>query len=436
MPVSRLFCVLVLLGIVPVIVGSFIGVGFISFLLYNALLLILLIMDIIMTPSPKMIEPERICEDKLSMGTSNTIVLKVRNNSGYYLDMELTDEVPMFFKLKDSVVRIKAEPHDSTEGSYAIVPEKRGEYLFGRIHCRYKGLLRLCVRTLRVDAAKHYKVYPNLKDLRKYNIAALKKSQLMLGNKRTKVYGSGTEFESLKEYSEGDDYRKINWMSTARAGKLMVNTYQPEKNQQIFVLLDCSRVMNSEINYIKKLDYAINSSFLLADFAIRRGDNTGLLVFDSNVRRYVKPGKGMKHFQLIADNLYNVEENFVTADYAGALTYLNEHRKRRSLLCIFTELFNVDEAVRMIAALKGVAGNHIPLVITIRDMRIYDMVNSEIHETRDLYDKTAAIRLIEEREKIKRLFNESGIACMDVPPDQLNIEVLNKYIAMKSMMQI
>ena len=235
------------------------------------------------------------------------------------------------------------------------MPQKRGEYTFGKIHIRYNGVLRLCSKKGVYDITKSYKVYPNIKDLSRYGLAAIKKSQLIQGIKKFKAYGTGTEFESLKEYAEGDDYRKINWLASARSNKLIVNTYEPEKNQQVMIMLDSSRVMNSEINYIKKLDYSINAAFLLADVVIKKGDNVGVMVFDSQVKRYIKPGKGLGHFQLLAENLYNVEENFVSADYKGALTYLNQNQNRRCLICIFTELFSVDEALTLSSALKNIA---------------------------------------------------------------------------------
>jgi uncharacterized protein (DUF58 family) len=154
------------------------------------------------------------------------------------------------------------------------------------------------------------------------------------------------------------------------------------------------------------------------------------------VRRFVKPGKGTGHFQLIAENLYNVEENVVTADYENALTYLTGQQKRRSLLCIFTELFNKEEALRLAAVLKSIARNHVPLVVTIRDPRIHQLANATIRQTRDVFVKGAASRLEEERDKVQRVLRDSGIACMDIEPDSLSVEVINKYLNMKASLQV
>jgi uncharacterized protein (DUF58 family) len=267
------------------------------------------------------------------------------------------------------------------------------------------------------------------------NLQTIKKANLIDGMKKNKFYGIGTEFETLREYSTGDDYRKINWMATARRNKYIVNTYEPEKNQQVYILLDSSRVMNSEINNIKKLDYSINSSLLLADIALKKGDKTGLMVFDSQIRRFVNPGKGTGHFNLLANNLYNVTENIVTADYNNALVYLCNKQKRRTLLCIFTEIFNIDEAKSLVKALSTYARRHVPLLITIKDMRLYENVHAKISEENDIYIKGAALKLIDDREKIMKIFNQAGIATIDVPPDKLSVEVVNKYMTMKATMK-
>jgi uncharacterized protein (DUF58 family) len=436
---SRLFCILLAAGVVPVLIGALVGAGFHAFLFYNMVIFTLLLVDFLVTPGKKLVEVTRECEDKFSMGIENTVHIVFRNNSGRRLYAEFRDEIPVYMNTKNGLVptvAISADPHSEAAGKYNVMPLKRGEYHFGKIHARFRGILGLCVKNSVFEAGRSCKVYPNLKDLRRYGLSAIHKNEILTGTKKSKAFTLGTEFESLREYSEGDDYRKINWMATARSDKLIVNSYRPEMNQQVYVMLDSSRVMNSEINYVKKLDYAINSAFLLADVAIGKGDNTGLLVFDSEVRRFVPPGKGQGQFQLIADNLYNVEERFVSADYRNALFHLVQKQKRRSLLCIFTELFNPDEALELAKALKSVAQRHVPLIITIKDERIYRTAYSKPTDVNGVFMKSAALKLIEERRKIAGIFADSGIACLDIPPDRLSIEVVNQYIMMKNSLKL
>ena len=436
MPFSRLFAILVLAGVIPVLAGSLIGGAFIISLAYDFILTVLLAVDLIITPSARVLEVRRDCDERFSLAAENEIAVRIRNNSSHALKIDFRDDIPPCFECRYEKGKIKALPHAESTGRFFVKPQKRGEFPFGKLHIRYDGVMGLCSKRGIFDLEKSYKVYPNLRDIRKYNLRALKKNLVLEGGRKAGIYGSGTEFESLREYVEGDDYRKINWMATARYGRVTVNAYEPEKNQQVFIMLDSSRIMNAEINRIKKLDYAINSAFILADAVIGNGDKTGLVVFDSDVRRFVKPGKGTGHFRFIADSLYNIEENYVTADYERALVYLGGYQKRRSLLCIFTELFNPDEALRLAAALKSAAKRHIPVVITIKDTRVYEIAERPVRNEDDVFQKSAAIRLAEERERTKAVLRNSGIATVDVPPDKLSLEAINRYLAMKAMMQV
>lgn len=429
---SSLFIILIFAGIIPIMIGWAFNGAFWLFLFYNIGLVLLWIIDIVITPGKRSLEVLRMCDDRFSLSADNEVRIKVRNNSRYNLTMELRDEIPQFFHVKNGRVNLTAFKHNYCEGKYCLIPQKRGEFQFGNIHCRYKGVLKLCVKSYIFEESRKYKVYPNLRDLKKYNLHANSKMRFLDGTQRERIYTIGTEFESLREYSEGDDYRKINWLATARVNKLIVNNYEPERNQQIFILTDCSRIMNSEINGIKKLDYAINSAFVLADATIKKGDNIGLAVFDDKVRCFIKPGKGPEQFKLIAESLYDIEENFVTADYAGVLTYLNLNHRRRSLLCIFTEIFNTAEAIAMASILKNSAKRHIPLIITIRDERLYETAGMDIENSEDVFLKSASIKLVKEREKALKIFRNSGIACVDTAPDKLSIKVINKYLEMKA----
>ncbi len=432
MSFSRLFIFLVFAGIIPIAVGWIFNAAFLVFVVYNAALLVLWAVDAVITPGKSCLEVSRICEERFSLGASNEVVIKVRNNSRYDLLIEFRDEIPQHFTAEKTTVKAYACKYSFGEAKYHVVPRKRGQFIFGCIHARYDGVLKLCKKFCRFETSMKCKVYPNLKDLNRCSLDAVSRLWLHDPSRRIKAYAMGTEFESLKEYTEGDDYRKINWMATARANKLIVNNYEPEKNQQVLILMDCSRVMNPEINGIKKLDYAVNSAFVLADSIIRSGDNAGLVVFDDKVRRFIKPGKGQEQFRLICESLYDVRENFVTADYEGVLSFINLHQKRRSLLCFFTEMFNCDEAARFAAALVKSASRHVPLIISIRDERVYKAAFMNIRSSDELFLKCAAIRLVNERENALKVLRSYGIACIDTAPDKLSMEVIKQYLKMKA----
>ncbi|MEN8906439.1 MAG: DUF58 domain-containing protein [Clostridiales bacterium] len=433
MYISKYFILLILFGLIPISISILFDMFLVVFILYNLLLVLLFLIDLLITPGKNYFELERICDEKFSLGAKNYIAISIRNNSKYNLNFEATDEIPVHFKVYNRFLNIFVTANNTNMSKYNIIPQKRGEFTFGKIDIRYIGLLKLCIRSFKFDKTCNYKVYPNLRDLSTVDFITLKKISLIEGSKKNRAYLAGTEFESLREYAEGDDYKKLNWIASAKYNTLIVNNYEPEKNQNVYILLDSSRVMNSEINYIKKLDYAINASLLLADFVIKKGDKTGLLVFDSKIRKYVHSGKGKGHFQLFADNLYNVHENMVSADYKNAFLFLSKKETRQGLICIFTEIYNKEEAQNLTKVLKLFSKKHTCLIITIRDKRIYEIANSSLEENNNLYHKTAASKIINERENAIKIFNNSGITCIDVPPDKLSVEIVNKYLSVKQM---
>jgi uncharacterized protein (DUF58 family) len=194
--------------------------------------------------------------------------------------MELKDEVPEFhFKTENKIMSGVVSPREKKDFSYVVVPMKRGSYTFKNLHIRYKGRLRLCMRIYKVDLSKEYKVYPNLKNLRKYRMTICNNRLFKQGQKTLRLLGRGTAFESLREYVPGDDYRKINWKATARSSKPIVNQYEPEKNQHVYMFIDTGRPMSYTIRGYRKLDMVVNTSLVLSDIINQNGDKSALLLF-------------------------------------------------------------------------------------------------------------------------------------------------------------
>lgn len=431
MPINKRLYKLALCGAVIILLAGLAGFAELAFVLVNLILLSLWLYDMIVTPSVKNFEVSRALEVKLSLAVVNDVVITVRNKSNYGLEVYVTDDVPRFFNHTLPLEKKYIPAHGEMTYEYSVTPLKRGEFFFPAIHIQYRGLLGLCFKKKKFETFEHYKVYPNMKALSDYRISSLNRNMFMQGLKKTRTASSGGDFDSLREYTVGDDFRRINWSATARKGDLIMNTYTPEKNQHVAVMLDCSRVMNSEINGIKKLDYSINSAFLLADYVIRGGDNIGLMVFDSEVRRYLNPAKGPAQFDAIADNLYNIEANELSASYDEVIKAYAVKQKRRSLIFIFTELFNSEEAIRFSQAVRKNLSKHMVFTITINDPRIAELAELKPQNKKDIYVKAAAVKINDERKKIRAVLTSAGILNTDISPDKLSLEVVGRYIDIK-----
>ncbi|HHT92924.1 MAG TPA: DUF58 domain-containing protein [Clostridiaceae bacterium] len=420
-----------LAGGVLVLVAGFAGWAFavVAFTLVNLVLASLVVVDIVQTPKPEVFEVHRELNTKLSLGAENDVEIIVRNNSPIPLLVSVTDSVPEHFKHTLPMEAKWVPAHGQEIFKYQVTPMKRGEVCFENIYVRTLGIFGFIQRQTKIRSDEKYKVYPNMKALTDYRISALNMNMFLHGIKKTRRNVQGGEFDSLREYVQSDPYNIINWAATARRHELIVNTYVPEKNQYIFIMIDSSRVMNSEYKNIKKLDYAINSAFLLADYCTHGGDNVGLMVFDNKVRRYVAPRKN--NFETIASNLYNVEYTETSADYDNAIKTFKLKQRRRTLVFIFTELFNVDEALRFANAVNTHLSNHLVYAITIKDPRVDDIANMDIEKLDDVYLKSAGVKLVGERDKIRAVLKKNGIMSSDVEPDKLSLEAVCRYLDIK-----
>ncbi len=221
------------------------------------------------------------------------------------------------------------------------------------------------------------RVYPNVLDVRKYDLLARKGLLMELGLRNVRANGTGTEFERLRDYTPDDEYRRINWKATARRQRPIAVEYETERAQHVVFVLDTGRLMRPPIADLAKLDYAINAALLSSYVATLRGDQVGLLTFADEVGVYLAPSKGRGQFYTMLELLYNVRSEPVEADYARALGYLGLKNKRRSLIVIFTDLVTLDAAQPLIAYTARLATRHLPLVVTIQDPNITGLARKQ-----------------------------------------------------------
>ena len=397
------------------------------FVFVNLVLGSLIIIDFVSTPAPGELTVTREAEEKLSLNGTHIVTLYVKNNSKKRLAVEVRDDIPEFFESSPVSGEAVVSPGFRRAFVYTLKPLKRGEFTFPCINYRYRGIYGFILRYGKNKTPVTYRVYPNMQDISRYNLAALSKNIFVSGVKKIRTSSGEGEFDSLRPYREGDSFKSINWNATARLSELIVNTYVPERNQYIYVLIDSSRVMNGTYNNIKMLDYSINAAFLLADYCIKGGDNIGMLAFDSEVRRTLKAGKGNAQFSLLADKLYNVEENENSADYSLAFKTFAEMQHRRALVFVFTELFNCEEAERLAGAVREHLSGHLVCAITT----INPKINAAAKESEDPYLKASAVKFINDRKAAAAIMAGAGIRNVETEPDRLSLAAVSEYLNVK-----
>jgi uncharacterized protein (DUF58 family) len=428
---TRRLAIFIIIAALPVALGGissfFVWLG----LVCNIALVLAFLADWISTPSSDQVSAKRFCEDKLSLGARNVVEIRLRNSASSPLNLEIKDEPPHLFKVSKDVILLTLPGDSETTVSYTVVPEKRGDYEFGRINIRYSSMYRFFRRQRKIDQNVLVKVYPNLLELRKYEILARRNRFSETGLKHSKLYGEGTGFESLRDYLPDDDYRRINWKATARTGHPISEEYEYERSQNVTIMLDCGRMMTAAIRDMSRLDYAINSTLMLSYICCVKGDNVGLVAFSDNVEAYIPPRGGKQQLYRIADSLYNVSPKMCQPDYEKAFKLVESRLRKRSLIVVFTDLLDVEISKTLISYLPRLRSHHLVLCITLRDSELLDIAGNVPDTIRDAYQKAVAGQLLLEQQSTLSKLQQNGVMILDSTPENLSVASVNRYLELK-----
>ena len=378
----------------------------------------------------------RVHEPRLSLGAENPIRLEVHNRSLRPVQFQLRDEAPEQFQIETRILGGQADPRETWFGQYHVRPLRRGDYYFGDLHLRWRSPLGLLFRQGRVPAAEQVKVFPNLLDVRRYDLLLRRNRLQEMGLRHSRMFGEGTEFERMREYLPDDEFRRINWKASARRHRPVTMEYQTERSQNVIAVIDCGRMMQSPVAEIAKLDYVVNASLFLAYVATGKGDRVGMMTFADSVMHYLSPKQGRGQFYRMLELLYAVEPQPVEPDYGRAMAYLAVKQRRRSLVIIFTDLSSGTSMNALVAQVSLLARSNLTLVVTISDPDVYSAARQKPQTSQDVYERAAAAQLLDERRITLETLQRRGVLTLDVPANQLSIAVINRYLELKGRMAL
>lgn len=368
----------------------------------------------------------------LSLGAQNRLAFELRS-TGDPVSLTLKETLPPHLELEGAWPALTVGP-EWRETAYLLKPIRRGAYAIGPLYGRYESRLRLWQRQVVWLAPAAVRVYPNLQAARQWELA-IRQGKHLEGLKRARVRGTGTDFESLREYQPGDEYRAINWPATARSGradKLVTTLYQVDRSQPVMLLVDAGRMMLPEVERLSKLDHALNAALLVGTVAVERGDQVGLMLFGGEVKRFMAPGKGRGHLMGMLESIYDVTPEQVEPDYGRMISWLRVKHKKRSLVVFFTDLMDPEISRGLIAHLGSLARQHLVLVVCLSDPELLRLAELAPKESKELYEKTAALEVLQQRLETKAKLSSLGIMVIDVPPAEFSPAVVNAYLEIKA----
>ena len=391
--------------------------------------------------------------EKLSLGAWNPVRLTVEGASplGRRVSLLLRDQPPTEWRadVAGPLFSLTLPPGGAETRDYHVLPPQRGDYVFGELFARADGPLGLVRRQWRVVAsARPVRVYPNLRDLRKYDLVVRRGLQVQPGARAVRVAGASTEFERVREYLPDDEFRRVNWKATARRGQPMVNQFEAERSQNLVILLDAGRLMAARADQpqpsesdallagdssvgLSKLDYALNSALLLAYVASLRADRVALLAYTDEVRTFVPPTRGRGALLAMVQALYNLRAEPVEPDHRRAFDFLASRSLRRSLVVLFTDLADRESSAGLVASVLRAARHHLVVCVTLGDPNVRRPALRRPEDGPSLYEKMVAQQLLDERAATLATLAQCGVLSLDTDADHLSPQLINTYLELK-----
>ncbi len=333
------------------------------------------------------------------------------------------------------VATIDARTRRSIEQSFFA--RERGRAHFGTLYLWVENSIGLLRRRYRIDAGQDVHVLPDLSAVERYGTLAKRSTLVDAGLRRMRGRGGGSEFESLREYQAGDAFRVVDWKATARRGRLMVAQYDVEKSQQIIVALDCGRLMTPRIaspahGAQRKFDYALTAALSVARIAEAASDKVGLFAFAAAPLLRIAPRRGAAHVNAIARAAYDLQPRFEEPDYEAVFVDLRARIGKRSLVILFTDIFDPVTSAAVLAALGALVPRHLAMCVLANDGAVAGALATAPATAQAAYRAAVAMTLADERAKSLAMLRARGIIVVDVPAAKLTVSLLDAYLDVKA----
>mgnify|MGYP000028689138 FL=1 len=413
--------------------GYYIPILFlVSRVLLLAFITTIIIESIIIFSNKGNVFAERILADRLSNGDENEIKIILTNNYTIKIKVKVIDELPFIFQIRDFEINSELEKNTSKIFTYNVRPVKRGEYQFGSLNIYVSTMLNIVSRRYRLEQNKTAVVYPSYIQMKKYQLMAVSNRLVEVGIKKIRRIGHSMEFEQIKEYVHGDDYRTVNWKATARKRQLMVNHFVDEKSQQVYSIIDMGRTMKMPFDKMSLVDFAINSSLVISNIALLKQDKAGIIAFNNKVTSVLPAERSPLQMKKIVELLYNQETEFLESDYEKLAAVTKSKIKQRSLLLFYTNFETANSLKRQLKYLKSLSSSHLLIVIFFKNTGLDKLLNSKSESIEEIYSKTIAEKFSFEKKIIQKELAAAGIQSILTTPQQLSVNTINKYLELKA----
>ena len=368
----------------------------------------------------------------LSLGDDNPVIIRFGNSTRLKLALEVIDELPDQFQIRNFSFRIELPPGARHEHKYFLRPVVRGEYKFGKVQLYLKSVLAIVKRRLSAAQDVMVPVYPSIIQMKKYELTTMARTATEYGVKKVRRVGHSYEFEHIKPYQRGDDYRSVNWKATGRRAQLMVNQYEDEKSQQVYCIIDKSRVMHMPFNGLSLLDYAVNASLVISNIVLGKQDKAGLITFADKPHTLLKANRNKTQLKKVLEALYREEEVSGEANYESLYMAVRQVVSSRSLLFLYTNFESMYALQRVLPQLRRLNNQHLLVVVFFENTEIVPTSSEEVANLEDMYTQITAEHYVLTKMQLAQQLKQFGILTMLTRPESLTVNTINRYLELKS----
>lgn len=389
------------------------------------------LVDFSRLPRPADLQIERSWVGVPAIECTSEVSITVSNQSRSTIHCEIEDDLPPAFRVPVPGMNLTVSPRRRATATYTATAMQRGDFKTGSTYLRAQTGLHFAERWYLADLVQELRIYPNIEAAKKNTIFLSRSRQIELEKRRLKQRGLGREFESLRDYQDGDEFRDISWTASARRGKLITRVYNVERSQPVWIVMDTGRLMRAQVGDLNKLDFAAEAALNLAQLALYSGDRVGLLGYGRQIKHRVPLGRGLPHLRAIVEELAVARAEVPEADHLRAAGMLLSLQKRRSLIVWITDLAETAMTPEVIEGASLMLKRNLVLFMVVGDPALARKGAARPKDSEQMYEMVAAQEMLQRRELLISRLRDQGALALEVAPGQLSVALMNQYLRIK-----
>lgn len=428
---TRRALLLVLAGVLLIVPAFFFRRFIWGVVAWDLTVLVAVLCDGWRLPKPKLIQLTRTWITVPSLGNATEVELSILERGKQILFCRLMDDLPAAFFDSPNWQTITAYPGIAATVRYCFAPRIRGDHATGKTYLRYRSVAGLVERWAAADLTQTVRIYPAIRPIEEQSLFLARTRQLELQLRKQRQRGQGREFESLRDYLEGDDLRDVCWKASARRGVLISKQHQIERSQPVWLMIDAGRLLQARVGEYTKLDYATTTALAMGQLALVSGDRVGLLAYGRDTQQVLAPARGRTHLRQMMESLALVHGEPSEADHLRATVTLNRLQPRRSLILWLTDLAETSMRPEIVDGAAQLMRRHLVLLVAIEQRDLKRIAATRPEDPKHMFECAAAQELVHWREVLLARLRERGALTLETYPEDMTASVLNRYLEIK-----